>query len=547
MGMGWDVENPNTAFQRPMRFANQGLWAGLTALLLFAIGCSGRGGDQPSLVVYVAVDQLRGDLLEHYDALFTGGFRRLHDGGFRFTEATHLHAKTATAPGHATLGTGVFPFRSGIVNNEWLEQTADGWQSVYSVEDTLSHILGHPAMEGRSPRNILHSGLADWIQEADSAAIIASISRKDRAAIGMAAQARGHVYWITENEGQFVTSSFYADGYPSWVERFNRQVMPQIFGDSIWEQTLSNPPPSLTRRDTVSYEGDGEHTYFPHSFYEESSDPARPGALNRWAYSLTHPDAAVAAFAKETVRMLGMGQDEVTDYLGLSFSQTDAIGHDYGPFSREQMENLLHLDRALGELMAFLDETVGEGRWLMALTGDHGTLTIPEYLVELGEEGSRPTREELAGLRGLFDTYREREGDPQEVADALVAALEALPIIADAVTVAELLSSGPPADSFQLLMRNSYHPDRWHWGYRSQGSGVVFRFNEALYPDPAPRGTGHGTPYYYDRHVPLIFFGRGVETGGSSSPVRTVDIAPTLAGLAGIPVPTDLDGVPLLK
>ena len=546
MGVGRDVENPNTAFHRPMCFAKQRLRVFLTPILLFAAGCSGRGGDQPSLIVYVVVDQLRGDLLEHYDALFTGGFRRLHDGGFRFTEATHFHAKTATAPGHATLGTGVFPFRSGIVNNEWLERIPDGWRTVYSLEDTLTHILGHPAMEGRSPMNILHSGLADWTQEADSAAIIASISRKDRAAIGMAAQARGHVYWITENDSQFVTSSYYADAYPNWVERFNRQVMPQIFSDSIWEQTLPESYRVVTRRDTVSYEGDGEHTYFPHTFYQETSDPDRTGALNRWAYAQIHPDAAVAAFAKEAVRSLGMGQDEVTDYLGLSFSQTDAIGHDYGPFSREQLENLLHLDRALGDLMAFLDKTVGEGRWLMALTGDHGALAIPEYLVEQGEEGSRPTREELAALRGVFDAYRDQEGEPLEVADALVAQLEALPIIADAMTTAELLSSGPPADSFQILMRNSYHPDRWHWGYRSQGSGVVFRFNEALYPDPAPRGTGHGTPYYYDRHVPLIFFGSRVAPGRSASPVRTVDIAPTLASLAGIPAPTDLDGVPLL-
>jgi hypothetical protein len=530
-----------------MRFANQGLRAGFTALLLIATGCLGRGGDQPSLVVYVSVDQLRGDLLEHYDALFTGGFRRLHDEGFRFTEATHLHAKTTTAAGHATLGTGVFPFRSGIVNNEWLEQTADGWRTVYSLEDTLSHILGHPAMAGRSPKNILRSGLADWIQDADSAAIVASISRKDRAAIGMSAQAKGHIYWITENDGQFVTSSFYANAYPGWVEQFNRRVMPQFFGDSIWEQTLGDTARSLTRRDTVGYEGDGEHSYFPHAFYEESSDPNRAGALNRWAYSQIYPDAAVAAFARETVRELGMGQDEVTDYLGLSFSQTDAIGHDYGPFSREQLENLLHLDRALGELMAFLDERVGEGRWLMALTGDHGALAIPEYLVEEGEDGSRPTQEELRTLRGVFDAYRDRAGDPPEIAEALVSALEALPIIADASSVAELLSSGAQADSFRLLMRNSYHPDRWHWGYRSEGSGVVFRFNEALYPDPTPRGSGHGSPYYYDRHVPLIFFGNRVEPGVFSGPVRTVDIAPTLAGLAGIPAPTDLDGVPLLR
>ncbi len=520
---------------------------GLAALLFVAFinGCGDGEAERPGLVVFVVVDQLRGDLLEEYDSLFTGGFRRLHDEGFRFTETTHYHGKTATAAGHATLGTAVFPFRNGIVNNSWLERSPEGWRSVYSFEDTLTHILGHPAMEGRSPKNNLRTGLADWTLEADSAAILAAISRKDRAAIGMAGQARGHVYWITENDGQFVTSSYYADAYPAWVDRFNRESMPRIMGDSIWEQTMPPDFREVTRRDTVEYEGDGEHTFFPHRFHAESPDPQRPGALSRWAYGQTHPDAAVAAFAQEAIRALGMGQDEATDFLALCFSQTDAIGHDYGPFSREQLENLLHLDRVLGRFMTFLDERAGEGNWVMALTGDHGALAIPEYLRELGQEGSRATRDQLTALRQTFERHRGQEGNPMEVAEALVAELKALPVIADATTGSELLSSGPPADSFSVLMRNSYHPDRWHWGYGSHGSGIVFRFIEGLYPDPEPRGTGHGSPYYYDRKVPLIFLGSGVEAGLSVDDARTVDIAPTLALLAGIPTPVDLDGVPL--
>ena len=165
------------------------------------------------------------------------------------------------------------------------------------MEDTLSHILGYPAMEGRSPLNLLRDGLADWIAAADSNAIIFSASRKDRAAIGMAARARGNVYWITENQGRFVTSSYYADTYPGGVERFNQEEMPRIFGDSVWEQTLSAKARGYSRRDTVAYEGDGEHTFFPHRFSEEVAPTNRPGALNRWAYSQMHPDAAVEAFA----------------------------------------------------------------------------------------------------------------------------------------------------------------------------------------------------------------------------------------------------------
>lgn len=518
----------------------------LPFVLLGASGCTGGFQERPTLVVYVAVDQLRGDLLERYDPLFTGGFRRLSDEGFRFLSATHFHANTATAVGHATLSTGVFPSRSGIVENEWLERTPDGWRRVYSFEDTMTHIMGLPVMEGRSPKNLLRGGLADWIAEADSGAVIVSASRKDRAAIPMAGKTRGHVYWITENEGRFVTSSFYADDYPAWVERINRDKMPRIFGDSIWEQTVPEGARAMSRADTADYEGDGVHTAFPHRFFEETRNPDRPGALNRWAYGQPYPDEAVGVFAMEAVQSLGLGQDAVTDYLGLSFSQADAVGHEYGPLGREQLANLLHLDRVVGELMVFLDQEVGEGRWVMALSGDHGAMTIPEYLVEQGEEASRATSEDFALLRQTFQTFREAEGDPQEVADSLAATLERLPFVADALSVLEL-TTPPPADSFVVLMRNSYHSDRWVGGSGSQGSGVVFRFVEGYYPSTSARGTGHGTPYYYDRHVPLIFYGAGVKAGVSHDPVMTVDIAPTLAGLAGIGTPFDLDGRPLFR
>lgn len=520
------------------------LVAGLLAAT--TIGCEFQSPQRPSLVVLVVVDQLRADLLDRYDPLFSGGLRRLRDGGFRFTAATHDHAKTATGPGHTTLGTGVFPARSGIVGNDWLERNHDGWQSVYCMEDTSTHILGYPAMEGRSPQNLLRGGLADWILESDSAAMVVSASRKDRAAIGMAAKARGHVYWITENQGQFVTSTFYRNAYPGWVERFNLEAMPRIFGDSVWEQTLSLENQALSRRDTVAYEGDGEHTHFPHVFLQESPDPSKPTALNRWAYGQLHPDRAVADFASEAIRELGLGQDGATDYLALSFSQTDAIGHDYGPFSREVLEDLVHLDGLLGALMDHLDDAVGEGNWVMAFTADHGVMAIPEFRVEEGLEGGRPTRQDLSNLRSVFRATEERGREPLEVAGALVSSLEELPFIEDAFPVGEMIS-GPPPDSFAVLFRNSYHPDRWHWGYGSQGSGVLFRFSEFLYPDPLPRGTGHGSPYYYDRHVPLVLFGPGVPNGSSADPVRTVDIAPTLAVLAGISIPSDLDGTPLFR
>lgn len=529
-----------------MRLPRLGLPAVLTVLLLVGFACTGTLEERPRLVVFLVVDQLRGDLLERYDSLFSGGIRRLHDGGFRFLSATHDHAKTSTAVGHATLSTGVFPSRNGIVGNEWLERTPDGWRSVYSVEDTLTHILGLPVLEGRSPQNLLRGGLADWIMAADSGAVVVSASRKDRAAITMAGKTRGHVFWITENEGRFATSTFYAADYPAWVERINRLEMPSIFADSIWEQTVPLQVRSASRPDTSEYEGDGVHTFFPHRFYEEVGSPDRTGALTRWAFGKVHPDAALGVFAMEAVRSLGLGGDQTTDYLAISFSQTDAVGHDYGPRSREQLVNLLHLDGVLGEVMATLDEYVGEGRWVMALTGDHGVLDLPEHVVGGGSVGRRATREEFAQIRSTFRAWQGENGGSPGASDSLVAALEQLAFVEDAMTVLEL-SAPPPADSFSVLLRNSFHPDRWIGGFGSQGSGVVFRFREGYYASTSQRGTGHGSPYYYDRHVPLIFFGAGVEKGISMDPVRTVDIAPTLALLAGIDTPDDLDGQPLLR
>jgi hypothetical protein len=162
-------------------------------------------GDGPTLVVMLSVDQLQADLFARYDALYTGGLRRLLDDGFRFENATHDHASTETAPGHTTLATGVYPTRHGIVGNTWFQREGDTWRGVYSMEDLDSPILGQPDMPGRSAANIRRPGLGDWIQANDRDARVASLSRKDRSAIGLAAQARGEVYWLAGEAGVFAS------------------------------------------------------------------------------------------------------------------------------------------------------------------------------------------------------------------------------------------------------------------------------------------------------------------------------------------------------
>lgn len=482
----------------------------------------------------MVVDQLPAELLERYDTLFTGGFRRLLDDGYRFENATHDHAFTETAPGHTTLSTGVYPSRHGIVANTWSERSVDGWRSVYSVEDPDRKILGEPELPGRGPANIERPGLADWIAASDPDSRVVSVSRKDRAAIGMAAQALGEVYWLSDREGRFITSDAYRSQYPEWVTRFNETTMPRIYADTLWESIVPVGERGLSRPDTSRYELDGVHTAFPHRpgdlGYEGSDD-----ALNHWRYEYTpFPDRAVLSLAIEAIRVLELGQRSTVDFLGVSFSQTDLVGHYFGPHSREQLDNLLRLDKVVGELLSYLDDAVGPGRWVLALSADHGVLPIPEELAGEGIDAKRLGRTERDQFIGAI------QGAADGGANAVAHALEGLPFVARAYTFDEI-EGGEPADSFAVLYAHSHSRERL--GRFEERWGVDARFGPDILSWTAGRTPAtHGSPYYYDRHVPLIFLGASIPAGVSEARAATVDVAPTLARLSGVRAPDDLDG-----
>jgi len=511
----------------------------LTAvLLLLATACQRpsavppHGG--PGLVVLMVVDQLPAELLERYDTLFTRGFRRLLDDGYRFENATHDHAFTETAPGHTTLSTGVYPSRHGIVANTWSERSGDGWRSVYSVEDLDRKILGAPDLPGRGPANIERPGLADWIAASDPGARVVSVSRKDRAAIGMAAQALGDVYWLADRGGRFITSDAYRSQYPDWVSRFNESTMPRIYADTVWESIVPAAARALTRPDTSRYELDGVHTAFPHR-PADLGDDGSAEAVNHWRYEYTpFPDRAVLSLAIEAIRDLELGQRSSVDYLGVSFSQTDLVGHHFGPESREQLDNLLRLDAVVGELLSYLDDTVGPGRWVLALSADHGVLPIPEELATEGVDAKRLGRTE----RTQFMDAIQRAADGGE--DAVAHALEDLPFVSRAYTFDEI-EAGQAADSFAVLYAHSHSRERLgrfeeRWGVDARLGPDILSWTAASTP------ATHGSPYYYDRHVPLIFLGASIPATVSEERAATVDVAPTLAHLAGVPAPDDLDG-----
>jgi len=497
---------------------------------------------RPNLVVLLVVDQLRGDLLGRYSSAFTGGFKRLLDEGLKFSRATHDHAQTETSPGHATISTGVFPSRSGIPSNAWREGEGRDLHTVYNVVDPSKGLAGVPDLPGSSPDVLRRTGLADWILQGQVGAKVVSVSAKDRAAILLAGKAKGEVYWFDSRVGRFVTSTYYRNREPAWLRSFNLGGMAKYRLDSTWVSTV---PPELARMsapDTADFEGDGIHSFFPHVFSQEVVDP-RPEDFNFWFENTPMLDKATLEVALLAMEEEELGKQEGrTDFLAISFSQTDRVGHKYGPLSREQMDNLLRLDGLLKDLFTVLDFQIGRENYVVALTSDHGVMNNPE---RLEPEGQRLTEVERSKLETALSAAARQAGMRRDISTSqvMMEAMDALPFVGPKYTH-EQLQGRVSGDSIAVLFQHSYTSGRA--GGLLSTYGIEMWWAEYVLSWSVPLGTTHGSPFYYDRWVPLIFMGPGIEAGVVDEPVHSVDVAPTLAVLAGILYPDDLDGKPLL-
>jgi hypothetical protein len=307
--------------------------------------------------------------------------------------------------------------------------------------------------------------------------------------------------------------------------------MPRLYSDTIWESRMPAAAAALSRPDTSRWEFDRQHTAFPHRA-RDHADMSNPYEVNLWRWDNTpFPDRAVVSFTLEAIRALDLGGRGSVDFLGVGLSQVDRIGHAFGPGSREQLDNLLRLDVEIGRLLEGLDDLVGAGRWVLAMSADHGVLEIPEHLADAGVLAGRISREQRVELAERIEASA--PGGPWAIREAV----SSLPFVAGAYTFEEI-ESDQPADSFAVLYANSH--SRTRIVSASARAGVYVRY-PVNYLSVASITT-HGSPYYYDRHVPLIFLGAGIDAGVSAERVATVDVAPTLARLAGVPAPDDLDG-----
>ena len=503
------------------------------------------------MLLVISVDQMRADYLERFGPALTGGLRLLLEEGAVFANASHGHAITATAPGHAALLSGLYPRDNGIIDNAWYDRTLGRRERASIDPDHLLVGLELPDDgPGASPKQFIGTSLVGWLKERHPLSQAVSISRKSRSAVLMAPEAE-HVYWYHLG-GQFVSSTYYREELPDWVVAFNNQDWLTRYEGTSWE--LSGPEAAYGGARPDDYEGErgprGFGNVFPHPL------PVQRQPLGARIQTTPFMDEATLDLGRAAIEALDLGSDDIPDVLALGLSSTDAIGHAFGPYSREINDQILRLDRMLGDFFAFVDETVGLDRTLVVLTSDHGVVRLPEYSRELGEDAERlrladvisGIDEHLAdefGGDGWFTSYsygwlqvdREQAAelgvDPEAIVAAAAEYVRSLDFIATLFTREELLNARAPLNETEALVRRNFYADR---------SGDLYLIHQPFSLWQVGSAANHQSPYEYDRHVPLILRGPGVTPGTYADPVVIVDLAPTLGALLGASVPVGLEG-----
>ena len=521
----------------------------------------------PKLTVVISVDQMRYDYLVRFAGLFTGGFAKLLREGAVFTNAHHDHAGTETAPGHATLLTGSFPSHHGIIGNNWRDRQTNA--SLYCVDDdhyalVASNLpLAASLSEGKSPRALLRHTLGDWLKGKYSNAKVISIAGKDRSAILMAGFDADAAYWLHNSFGGFVSASYYLEALPDWAAQWNDARHADRYFEKTWEKSRPETDYFAAREDLFSAEGDGERTTFPHAFAVDATpaDFSRPqidARFYEWLSETPFVDVLTLEFAQQAVAAEALGADATPDLLLLGLKATDLIGHEYGPLSQESEDNMLRLDAELEKFFAFLEAKVGLKNCVIALSADHGVLPLPEELRRRGFESARVlTAEAIDEVksveREMQQEWRTRRpilrshfGDvnldfsvadslglsPAEFRARVAAKLRSLSFVSDIFTSDELSATDVAQRDYLDLQRHSFHPER--------GPDLTMQLKPYYLVTGYAHGTTHGSPYEYDTHVPLIFWGARVKPGRIDAPHKTVDLAPTLAYLLNLDLPADL-------
>jgi len=501
--------------------------AGLTAVPSFASAYNGR----PKLIVVIVIDQFRGDYLERYrDQFGDAGFRLLLDHGAYFPNCNYNYANTRTAPGHSTLFTGAYSNGHGIVANDWWDRKKK--RMVTSVEDDDTKQVGTAGDKiGASPHNLLADTLGDELKLATQGkSRVFAVSLKDRAAVLPGGFSADAAYWIEPKSGVWITSTYYRNELPRWVQDFNA-TQPAKYWDRDWKDVQGTLLRSTAHREGKKG-GDA-------SFYEVIGSTAFGNE-----YELE--------FAKQLVLYESIGRGPATDFLSISLSPNDILGHAVGPDSPELHQMALDLDRQLADFFNFLGHQIGLADVWIALSADHGISPLPDVAKKLRIPAANL---DVAKLEGLIDKALAARFSPGHPAayiklsypvawldqDAFAAIhlkeRDAEQAVGEAMkqnglrgyyTKSQLAEGEVPDTALGRKFLNSYSPEA---GWYVLGIPEPFNVGETT-------GTDHASPYSYDTHVPLALYGLPFRAGTYYTAVEPVDLAPTLAALAGVNAPT---------
>ena len=527
---------------------------------------AGAAQGKPKLVLQITIDQMRGDYPMRYkDRLGEGGFRYLMEQGTHYLNAHYQHADTETPIGHAALFTGTYPAYNGIVAGNWFDP-AKG-RVIYNCEDDRYPMIGKEPAEGkgRAPTNLLSSTIGDeMVISNNGQSRVFSVSIKDRGAI-LPGGHTGKAFWYSKSDGSFVSSEYYYKDYPDWVKQWNAKKLADRYKDTPWELLNDISTYTFGKDDDRPFEVDvfGMGRTFPH--------PIKGDSEYFYTSLIATPfgDELTADFAKTLIKEEKLGQGKGTDFMAISFSVTDYIGHVYGPSSLEAEDNILRVDRLLADLFQFVDKQVGLDQTLIIVSADHGMSEAPEHMQSLGFEVGRLTSETIVkgtitdalktrlGLDGdvirLFEypyiyLNEEEIGKTKysvaEVETAVAEEIIKITGIREAITRTDLLKGTFAPTLVNTMILNNFHPKRsgnihviadqfWYFYYEMDTTTDIAAI--------------HCSPWTYDTYVPLFFAGYDIPAQRIARPVTPYDIAVTIATRLEIKPPSGSIGTPLIE
>jgi predicted AlkP superfamily pyrophosphatase or phosphodiesterase len=518
---------------------------------------------RPKLVVGIVVDQMRQEYLYRFNNKFgEGGFKRLMDDGFMLRNAHYNYAPTITGPGHASVYTGSTPAIHGIISNEWYDK--DLQKEVNCVNDPKQKAVGSDEKGEVSPWRLLSTTITDELKLfTQKRSKVIGISIKDRGAVLPAGHLADAAYWYDGQSGKFITSTYYVVKLPEWVEKFNALKLPDQYLSQEWKTFYPIEKYTESGADETPYEshlGGKDKPTFPYNLSELRKKNSNFDLLSVTPFA----DDYLTAMAKAAIDGEKLGTDETTDFLTISYSTPDIIGHAMGPNSIEIEDTYIRLDRNLEDLFKKLDSSIGVGAYTVFLTADHAVADVAQYMkdsripsgyfstanakVTLNDYLRKffPGKDIIEAVDGdkIFFDQNAFQSDPKSSGIELLVATELVVNylltqegVANAYSESILRQGRYDEGGIKGMVIRGYHPKR--------SGDVHIVLEPGWYSSSRVQGTTHGSPYAYDTNVPVLFYGFGIRKGSSVKYHPITDVAPTLSILLQIKFPSGCTGQPI--